>query len=187
MNGRLDLEAMSFLMNFDNLVLAQNISGLPSLTNGGKQRFKGIDFTVGYQFQGNLYARGTYGWHDARFTDYLTAFDGVPAQIAGHRLEMSPHHLASAAIVHSPPRGIVASAQINVAGSRYLNKRNTAAAGAYATFGAGAGYRFERWELRLDGQNLNDTRPPVSESELGNAQYYRLTPRRLEARAILRF
>jgi hypothetical protein len=33
---------------------------------------------------------------------------------------------------------------------------------------------------KLDGWNLNDRRPPVSESELGDAQYYLLPARRLE-------
>ncbi|HSF15919.1 MAG TPA: hypothetical protein VLK65_10245 [Vicinamibacteria bacterium] len=35
MGARLSYEIMSFLMNFENLVLAQSIDGLPSLTNGG--------------------------------------------------------------------------------------------------------------------------------------------------------
>ena len=39
------------------------------------------------------------------------------------------------------------------------------------------GWRFERLEVRLDGWNLTDERDPVSESELGDAQYYRLPAR----------
>ena len=57
----------------------------------------------------------------------------------------------------------------NYVGERFLNKRNTALAPAYTTWSAGIGYRFEAWEIRLDGENLNDTRPPVAESELGDA------------------
>ncbi len=34
-----------------------------------------------------------------------------------------------------------------------------------------------RWELRLDGYNLTDRRDPVAESELGDAQFYRLPGR----------
>jgi outer membrane receptor protein involved in Fe transport len=187
LDARLSYEVMGFLMDFENLVIAQIVNGLPSLTNGGTQRFKGVDFTVGYQLPGHWSARGTYGYHDARFTDYLTEFDGEPTQIAGHRLEMSPHHLASAGVTYAPPLGLIATVQLNVVGSRYLNKRNTALADSYATFGAGIGYRMERWELRLDAQNLNDTRPPVSESELGDSQYYLLTPRRVGVSATFRF
>jgi outer membrane receptor protein involved in Fe transport len=187
LDARLSYEVMGFLMDFENLVIAQIVDGLPSLTNGGKQRFKGVDFAVGYQLPRHWSARATYGYHDARFTDYLTEFDGEPAQIAGHRLEMSPHHQGSAGLTYAPPLGLIATVQLNVVGSRYLNKRNTALADSYATFGAGVGYRTERWELRLDAQNLNDTRPPVSESELGDSQYYRLTPRRVGVSATFRF
>jgi iron complex outermembrane receptor protein len=187
LDARVSYEVMGFLMDFENLVIAQVVNGLPSLTNGGNQRFKGVDFVFGYELPQHWSARATYGYHDARFTDYLTEFDSVPTQLSGKRLEMSPHHLASCGLVHSPPHGIVANLQLNVVGDRYLNKRNTALADAYATFGGGIGYRAEHWDLRLDVLNLNDTRPPVSESELGDAQYYRLTPRRVAVSAAFRF
>ena len=58
-----------------------------------------------------------------------------------------------------------------------LNKRNTALAPPFTTVDVGIGYRLERWELRLDGRNLGDKRDPISESELGDAQYYRLPAR----------
>jgi outer membrane receptor protein involved in Fe transport len=187
LQGRLSYEVMGFLMDFENLVIPQIVNGLPSLTNGGTQRFKGVDFAVDYQLPAHWSARATYSYHDARFTDYLTEFDGVPTQIAGHRLEMSPDHLASAGVTYAPARGFIATFQLNVVGDRFLNKRNTALADAYTTFGLGAGYRAERWELRVDAQNVNDTRPPVSESELGEAQYYRLTPRRIALSTIFHF
>ena len=41
--------------------------------------------------------------------------------------------------------------------------------------------------LPVDGENLNDTRPPVAESELGDAQYYRLPARRARLSLGFRF
>jgi outer membrane receptor protein involved in Fe transport len=114
----------------------------------------------------------------------MTEFDGVPAQLRGNRLEMSPQHLASTGWVYAPVKGWEASTQIQFVGSRYLNKRNTALAPQYTTWSAGLGYRTEGWELRLDGVNLNDQRPPVAESEVGDAQYYRLFARRVDLRFI---
>ena len=70
---------------------------------------------------------------------------------------------------------------------RYLNQRNSAEAAAYSTWSAGIGYRFERWDVRLDGVNLNNTRPPVSESEVGDAQYYLLPARSVRLSALLHF
>jgi hypothetical protein len=49
------------------------------------------------------------------------------------------------------------------------------------------GYRFARWELRLDGWNLNDTRPPVAASEFGPNQFYVLPARSFRLGADFRF
>ena len=112
-------------------------------------------------------ARLTYSFHDATFVDFVQAFDDIPVQLAGNRLEMSARHLFGAGIVYAPARGVFAHGLVKYVGSRYLNKRNTALAGGYATIDLGGGYRFGRWELRTDGHNLGDRRDPVSESELG--------------------
>ena len=52
-----------------------------------------------------------------------------------------------------------------------------------STYDAGIGYRFDTWTLRLDGRNLNDQRPPISNSELGNSQSYILPARFIELSA----
>jgi iron complex outermembrane recepter protein len=183
----LRLEVAGHFMDFDNLVVAQAIGGLPALANAGSSRFKGIELSASWQVVPGLFARGSYAWQDARFLDYLTEFDGVPTQLGGRRIEMSPHDLGAFALSWSPRHGLFASGEVSAVGSRYLNKRNTALAEAYATMGALVGFRTERLEVRLSGRNLTDRRDPVSESELGDAQYYRLFPRRFDVAATVRF
>jgi len=183
----LRLEAAGFLMDFRNLVIPQSVYGLPALTNAGSTRLQGFELSAAWQALPRLFARGSYSFHDARFRDYLTEFDGVPTQLAGKRLEMSPRQLAALALSWSPAQGLFASAEISYVGSRYLDKRNRALAGDYATLFAMLGYRRGRLELRASGRNLTDRRDPVSESELGDAQYYRLFARRFDAAASLRF
>jgi outer membrane receptor protein involved in Fe transport len=100
---------------------------------------------------------------------------------------MSARHLASAGIIVAPRRGVVAGATLLYVGSRYLNKRNTALADGYATMALTGGYRFGRWEVRVDVHNVTDERPPVAESELGDAQYYRLPARELAVALAWRF
>jgi len=51
----------------------------------------------------------------------------------------------------------------------------------------GLGYHLARWEVRIDGRNLTDRRDPISESELGDAQYYRLPSRRFDVTTGFRF
>ena len=52
-------------------------------------------------------ARGTYSFHDATFVDFVQAFDGVPTQLAGKRLEMSARHLVSGGVILAPGSGII--------------------------------------------------------------------------------
>ena len=179
--GHLEVEASGFLMDFRNLVLATTVNGVPARRNSGQNRFKGIELEAKWQARDHLFLRGGYALHDARFVDSVQLFDGVPTQLAGKRLEMSAHHMAGAALAWAPDKGLVASADVQYVGSRYLNKRNTAVAGGYAELSAGLGWRLAHLELRVDGHNLTDRRPAVSESELGDAQYYRLPSRRVDA------
>jgi iron complex outermembrane receptor protein len=184
---RLRLELAGFLTDIDNLVVAQEIGGLPGLANAGRVRLKGLELTVVGRAYGQLWLRGSYGLHDARFRDYLTEFDDVPTQLEGNRLEMSPHHLAALSASWSPAQGFFASGELSYVGSRYLDKRNTALADSYATLAALLGYRHGRYEVRLAGRNLTDRRDPVSESEFGDSQYYRLFPRRFDLAGSVRF
>ncbi|HEX6901066.1 MAG TPA: TonB-dependent receptor [Thermoanaerobaculia bacterium] len=185
--GRFEWEISAFRMDFENLVVSQVINGLPRLVNAGAERFRGVELDLQGRAVSNLLWHATYARHDARFKDYLQEFDGVPTQLDGNRLEMSAKHLASAGLLWTPARGFAGSVVANYVGERFLNKRNTALAPDYTTLAAGLGYRFGTWELRLDGENLTDERDPVAESELGDAQYYRLPARNFRLGLNLRF
>lgn len=186
--GRVDWEASAFRMNFENLVLSQiSASGLPILVNAGAERFEGVELELGWRITDDLRCQLAGSLHDAEFRDFLREFDGVPTQLRGNRLELSPRELASAGLVYSPARGFTAQAVVQYVGERWLNARNTALAADYTTYGAGVGYRFGDWGVRLDGRNLGDTRPAISESEVGDAQYYRLPARSFELALTRRF
>ena len=185
--GRFDLEASGFRMDFQNLVTSTVVKGLPSLQNTGSTRFQGFEIAAEARAPRSVSGRATYSFHDGRFVDFVQAFGGTNTQLAGRRFEMSARHLFSAGVIVAPGAGFVGDLIVKYAGDRYLNKRNTALAEPFATVDAGAGYRLERWELRIDGRNLGDRRDPISESELGDAQYYRLTARRADFTVGVRF
>lgn len=187
MQGRLDVEADAFLMNFANLVTATTVNGLPALMNTGTQRFQGIELAADVRLPSSLLARTSYSFHDAHFSELSQVFDDVPTSLNGNRLEMSARHLWSGGLVFAPSSGPIASVTANYTGSRYLNRRNTALADGFVAVDAGAGYRWNRWELRVDGRNLGDRRDPVSESELGDSQYYLMTARRVDVSFSARF
>jgi outer membrane receptor protein involved in Fe transport len=181
--GRLTWQASIYRMDFDNLVVAQVVDGLPALENAGTERFEGFEIEGRWRLLDALTVEGSYAHHSAKFRDYLTEFDGVPTQLAGKKLEMSPDELAGLGLTWAPERGLNAWLAGNYVGERWLNKRNTALADSYTTLAAGLGWRFAQWSLRLDGWNLTGERPPVAESELGDAQYYRLPARSFTATA----
>ena len=187
MDGRASFEASVFRMDFHNLVTATVANGLPALMNAGQTRFQGFEMAADLRLPRQITGRATYSFHDGKFVDFVQAFGGVPTQLAGKRFEMSARQLFSVGAGVAPERGSVAHVVVKYTGDRYLNKRNTALAAGYATVDCGFGYRFERWEVRVDGRNLGDRRDPVAESELGDAQYYRMTSRRFDLGFGVRF
>src|SRR5262249_14129496 len=153
-----------FVMDFKNLVTPISIGGLPALTNSGTQRFKGFESGVSLFMTKDVMAKATYSYHDARFTDYVQDFAGVPTQLAGKRLTMYAHKLAAFAIVYAPERGFLGGVNVYYTGGRFLNKRTTAPVGGFATVNLSAGYRRGAWELRVDAANVGNRRDPVAES-----------------------
>jgi len=187
LDGRLNVEASGFRMDFENLVTATVVNNLPALINSGKTRFQGFEVASDLRLPHAVLARATYSFHDGKFVDFVQAFDNVPTQLAGKRFEMSARSLVSAGLSLSPDLGFIANANLNYTGNRYLNKRNTALVPGFTTFDAGIGYRLRRAEFRLDGRNLGNRRDAVSESEFGDAQYYRMPARTIEAAVVVTY
>ena len=185
--GRFDVEASVFRMDFKNLVTPTIVNNLPALLNAGSTRFQGVELATDLQLPHDLVARASYSFHDGKFVDFVQDFGGTLTQLGGKRFEMSARHLASAGLVLAPERGVIASASLNYSGDRFLNKRNTALVPKFVTVDAGIGYRLRRAELRLDGRNLSNRRDAVSESEFGDAQYYRMPARTLQAAVVLMY
>jgi iron complex outermembrane receptor protein len=187
LDALVDFEASAFRMDFENLVTPTIVGGLPALINAGKTRFKGVELASDVRLPFSSYARATYSIHDGKFVDFVQEFGGVPTQLGGNRFEMSARQLASAGLVVAPEHGLIANAVLNYSGDRYLNRRNTALAPAFSTVDAGVGYRLDNAELRLDAHNLTDRRDAVSESEFGDAQYYRMPARTFRTGVVVRY
>ena len=186
-DGLVDLEVSAFRMDFSNLVTTTVVDGVPALINAGKTRFQGLELASDLRLPNAVTARASYSFHDGKFVDFVRDFDGIATQLGGKRFEMSARGLASAGLALSPAHGVVAHASVNYAGDRYLDKRNRALAEPFTTFDAGIGYRFGDAEFRVDGRNLGNRRDAVSESEFGDAQYYRMTARTITAGVSLKY
>jgi outer membrane receptor protein involved in Fe transport len=185
LDRHLHFDASAFRMDFDNLVVATIQDGLPALENAGSVRLDGIELDAEYDIIEEVRALATYAYHEATFLDYEQDFDGVLTRLDGNELELSPNHLASAGLRYTGPM-FNAEVLTNYIGERFLNKRNTAVAEDYMTLDASVGALFGKTNVRVTGRNLTDRRDPVAESELGDAQYYRLHARMIEVSAGMR-
>ncbi|HEY0782275.1 MAG TPA: TonB-dependent receptor [Thermoanaerobaculia bacterium] len=181
MGGRFDWEVSVFQLDFSNLVVARlSAEGFPTLANAGSERFRGGEVELEYRFRKDLSWRTVYSLHDARFRDFTQiGEDGDTVQQAGHRLPLSARNMAATSVIYYPSSGWNGNVLVSWIDRRFLDEDNLIEAPAYTTWSAGLGYRFATWELRLDGQNLNDTRPPVAISEIGGGQPYLLPARTL--------
>ncbi len=79
LDGRLDVEASGFRMDFNNLVTATVVGGLPALINAGQTRFQGFEVSGDLRLPHAVFVRGSYSFHDGKFVDFVEAFDGTSA------------------------------------------------------------------------------------------------------------
>ncbi|HEY1612800.1 MAG TPA: TonB-dependent receptor plug domain-containing protein [Rhizomicrobium sp.] len=175
-SGHLTYQAELFLQNFENLVVATP-SG--ALANAAKEQLKGVELETHYLLAPDLSLAANIAYHDARFGQYLF-FDGVSTvNVAGRELTLSPHILASGGLLYTPAQGFNATFLVNYVGQRFLDEENTASVGGYTTLAATLGYRFDRYLISAEGENLTNQRPPVSSSEFGSQSFYLLPARTL--------
>ena len=181
-DGRFEFDASYFDTRFRNLVIRENVGGLPALENAGRERFRGFDADVAVRPFADALLKASFGRHIARFTDYQRLRPGgAIQQLAGNRLELSPKSVAGFVGLYAPAEGFQGSFALRYVGGRFLNKGNTVEAESYLAADARVGWRRGRYALFLAAENLTDRRDPVAESELGDAQFYRLPGRRVFA------
>lgn len=177
-DGRLTFQAEAFTLDFHNLVVPTP-SG--ALANAAGERLRGVEFESRWQATRDFAAVANFAWHDASFTRYLFVEpdSGTSVDVAGNQLTLAPHVLASAGLLYTPPSGLNATMAVSRVGRRFLDEQNAAPVAAYTTIAATLGYRFEKWLVAFEGENLSNQRPPVTASEFGSDSFYRLNGRRL--------
>jgi iron complex outermembrane receptor protein len=174
-SGRFAYQAEVFLLDFNNLVVATtDSSGDPVLRNAGGERLKGAEFDARYQLGEDFALDANIAYHDARFTHFSIDDGSGPVDVSGNQLTLAPHVLASAGLLYTPEQGFKATLVARYVGKRYFDEENTASASSYVTLDATLGYRLGRYELALEGTNLTNRRPPVSQSEFGSSSFYLL-------------
>jgi outer membrane receptor protein involved in Fe transport len=179
------LDASWFDMKFRNMVVSTLDASLnPVLVNAGSERFKGIEVELTVHpnaLPGSTLSLG-YAHHDARFVQFtFVAPDGSLRDVSGKQIELVPREMLSARLDLQAASGIGAFAAVRGQGRRPLTRRNTFWADGYAEYDAGLSYAVSRYRVSVIGRNLGDDRHYVTESEIGDSQFYVAPQRRVSA------
>jgi outer membrane receptor protein involved in Fe transport len=188
---QLSLDLSVFDMRFENMVVSTlDASSNPILVNAGKERFKGFEAELSYR-PGSLPSTvfsGGYAYHDATFEEFtFVTPSGELRDVSGNNLELVPHDLVNARVDVRAPKGFGFFGAVRWQGERPLNRRNTFFADPFTEFDAGASFRIGECALSVIERNLGDDRHGVTESELGDSQFYVAPPRRVSAELSIGF
>jgi iron complex outermembrane recepter protein len=187
----LSFDVSLFHMIFENLVVSvPDINGEPSLTNAGSERFQGMEIEATYHpaFAEGLRLAAGYAHHDARYIEFsFFTPDGELRVVDGKRLEMVPRDMWNVGLAFARPLGPGAFVAVRHQSHRPLNRRNTFYTDAFYETDAGASWDFSFGRIAVVGRNLGDSRHYVTDSEVGDSQFYVASPRRYSAELTWRF
>lgn len=187
-DGRCDFDLAASYADIGNLVVAQtDANGNPVLANAGNAHVRTVDLDTRLRRATGsaLVASLGAGWHRATFGATRTIEEGVPTDLVGHDLALTPRFVASAGLAYQPERGAYAALGVSYAGRRFLDRLNQAPVGGFATVDLRAGWRTARGGVALKLANLGNRRDVVAESEFGDQAYYRTPARSVALEAYL--
>ena len=191
LNHQLDVNVTVFDMTFDNMVVAILGPGsTPELTNAGKQRFQGaeVETRVAPSALAGVALTAGYAYHDARFVHFTDVTpDGDFEDVSGHRVEMVPRNAANLRLDYHTPRHVGVFGAMRWYDERPLDRAEPFVTAAFTEWDAGVSYDFGHGMLTLTGRNLSDSRHPVTESEIGDAEFYIAPPRRVSGEITFHF
>jgi len=191
LDGQLAVDVSGFQMDFTNMVVSiLGPSGGPELVNAGRERFKGweVQLTAAPQRVSGLSFSGGYAWHDPRFVNFtFVTPDSQFRDVSGKLIELAPRLLWNARVAFARDRGPGAWVAYRHQGERALNRRNTFFTGPFDEWDAGLTYEMPRARVAVIGRNLGDSRHYVTESEIGDSQFYLAPSRRYTAEVTVRF
>ncbi len=113
--------------------------------------------------------------------------DGDLVVADGNRLELTPRDAWSLRAAWAPKHGLGAWAALRHQGERPLDPENTVTVPSFYEWDAGVSWEIDWLRLSVSGRNLGDNRRLVTESEIGDSQFYVAPPRRFVGELTLRF
>lgn len=130
------------------------------MTNAGKTRSFGIEVAAAYAISDNLRITGSYGYTNAKFREFSDGHE----DFSGRYIPYAPQNTLFLQAVYSVPlnhkvfNNLEFDANLRGTGKIYWNEANTLHQDFYCLPGCSVALEAEKWQLRLFGTNLSDTR-----------------------------
>lgn len=193
--GQLTFDAHTFQMDFHNLVVnTLGAGGTPTLINAGHERFKGyeVSATISPTRLPGFTLSGGYAHHDPRFVTFSFLADptdpGSLRVVDGKFIELAPRELYNARASYAPAKWLGGWVALRHQGERPLNRRNRFWAPAFDEYDAGLTASLPHAvKVAVTGRNLGDDHHFVSESDIGDSQFYYAPPKRFTAEVTFGF
>lgn len=161
LDARLTFDLAAFWINVDN----QQVTIFPPgsitgrlMANAGKSRSRGVEISASYTHPWGWFARGSYGFTDARFV----RFDNGRQNYAGCHLPYAPENtLFVGAGISRPLAGwidrIDIQANVRGVGRIYWDEANTVSQPFYALLNASAELHHRQFSIEIWANNLTST------------------------------
>lgn len=159
---KLSFEATLFYIDCTDQQLTMFPDGTTTgriMTNAGKTRSFGVEFSGSMEIIKNLEFNLSYGYTNARFREF---FNGIN-DFAGKSLPYVPANTLFIQGVYTLPLSakqlsqLIFDVNMKGTGNIYWNEENTLRQNFYAQLNASITYQWKNWEFRLWGRNLTDT------------------------------
>ncbi len=191
LDGQIGFDVTLFHMIFNNQVVGiLGPNGQPELTNAGKELFQGTELALRWmppEVHGLTFSGG-YAHHDARYEQFsFITPDGELRIVDGNRVELVPRDLWNFQVNYAPALGPGAFVAVRHQNRRPMNRRNTFYTPSFFEEDVGVSWGFPWGQIAAVGRNLGDSRHYVTESEIGDSQFYVAAPRRFTAELTMRF
>lgn len=192
LDGRLSADVTAFYIDCRDQQLTMFPPGVTTgriMTNAGRTHSYGAELSSSWRPNDNLLLTLAYGYTHATFS----SFSDSKGDYKGKHLPYTPSHTLFGSVDYSLPFTIIGarpSLNVNVrgAGDIYWDEANTVKQPFYATVGASASLAFNKWSLRLWGENLTSTRYSTFYFvSIGNKFVQRARPWRIGATIRLNF
>jgi iron complex outermembrane recepter protein len=171
LDGGLGFDASAFYLKRDGIPIQVRTGGNTfAITNGGIQKFPGVEVGVSGRPTSELTLRAAYSYYGAKFGDFRFVQNGSDVDLTGHRISLAPRHVADIGASVQTRGGVGLDLNGHYEGSRFLDAANTLLLGSYFLTNARLSWQWRNYTAAVSVHNLFNV-TYATDGDLSTAQF----------------